>query len=329
MKTTVQKFYGLLLTGLLFTGFAIKAQNNNLVVFSQTGDRFYLILNGMKYNDKPETNVKVTGLASSNYKAKIIFENKHPDLDGTIHIIWEGQPVNNKEFTYAVERKGEKYKLKFIGQTDMNVTNPYAASAVAVPAIQAVPATPENTQVTAVNVPGMSTTVTTTTTSATNGNMGMNVNVNGMNVNITTTGMPDGSMAVTTTTTTTTYNSSSSPATAYNPPPVAAPVEPVIPGGCVAPMNDGDFKSIENAVKAETFEDNKLTVVKQAISGNCVTSHQVRRLMDLFSYEDSKLQLTKYSYDYTFDKNNYYKVNSGFGYSASVDELNNYIKAKK
>src|ERR1700758_2775877 len=65
---------------LLFLGATIlKSQNNNnLIVFSETGDRFYLVLNGLKYNQTPETNVKVTSLNATNYKAKIIFENGHP-----------------------------------------------------------------------------------------------------------------------------------------------------------------------------------------------------------------------------------------------------------
>ena len=35
------------------------AQNGNLVVFSEGGERFTLILNGIKHNNSPETNVKV------------------------------------------------------------------------------------------------------------------------------------------------------------------------------------------------------------------------------------------------------------------------------
>src|SRR5579885_2749609 len=92
---------------------AMHAQNsNNLVVFSETGDRFYLVLNGLKYNQNPETNVKVTNLNATNYKAKIIFEKGNPDLNHNVFLTWEGNPVTNKEFTYAVAKKGEAYKLK-------------------------------------------------------------------------------------------------------------------------------------------------------------------------------------------------------------------------
>lgn len=53
------------------------AQNSsNLIVFSEDGLKFYLILNGIRQNEVPLTNVKVVDLNQPYYSAKIIFEDK-------------------------------------------------------------------------------------------------------------------------------------------------------------------------------------------------------------------------------------------------------------
>ena len=51
--------------------------------------------------------------------------------------------------------------------------------------------------------------------------------------------------------------------------------------------------------------------------------------MNLFSFEDSKLQYAKYAYTYTFDLGNYYKVNDAFTFEMSIEELNEYISKQK
>src|ERR1035437_2059839 len=46
-----------------------------MTIFSEDGDKFYLILNGVKQNPTPQTNVRVDGLASDFYSAKIVFDD--------------------------------------------------------------------------------------------------------------------------------------------------------------------------------------------------------------------------------------------------------------
>src|SRR5205085_6529452 len=45
----------------------------NLTIFSEDGDKFYLILNGEKQNTAPQTNIRVEELPQPYYNAKIIF----------------------------------------------------------------------------------------------------------------------------------------------------------------------------------------------------------------------------------------------------------------
>ena len=46
-----------------------------LLFLQKTHFPFYLILNGVKQNDKPETNVKIVGLNIDRANLKVVFEN--------------------------------------------------------------------------------------------------------------------------------------------------------------------------------------------------------------------------------------------------------------
>ena len=55
---------------------------------------------------------------------------------------------------------------------------------------------------------------------------------------------------------------------------------------------------------------------------------QVKGIMGVFGFEDTKLDFAKYAYERTYDIGNYYKVNDAFSFETSVEELNEYIQAR-
>jgi hypothetical protein len=99
--------------------------------------------------------------------------------------------------------------------------------------------------------------------------------------------------------------------------------------GCPWPMTDLDFKDAKETIASKSFEDSKLSIAKQVTSSNCLFSSEVKEIMDLFSFEASRLEFAKFAYRYTFDVGNYYKVNEAFRFESSIDELNNFIEGKK
>ena len=48
----------------------------HLTIFSEDGDKFFLILNGEAQNDIPQTNLRIEDLNQPYYNAKIQFEDK-------------------------------------------------------------------------------------------------------------------------------------------------------------------------------------------------------------------------------------------------------------
>jgi hypothetical protein len=99
-------------------------------------------------------------------------------------------------------------------------------------------------------------------------------------------------------------------------------------GGCQFPMDDASFSSALSTISNQSFDDKKLTIARQIAAVNCLTSAQVKQIMEEFSFEDNRLNFAKYAYLHTYDPNNYFIVNDAFDFSSSVTELNNYIASQ-
>ena len=189
---------------------------SNFTVFNNNGQTFYVILNGVKQNSLPQTNVVVSGLVNSAYSVKLIFsDGKTADIDKNFFI------DSPSDITTRIVFKKGKGKLQLIsqiptvgastGETVINyrpdnnasfsdgsvgigfIGNSTTTTVVTETTtqqsgngsvnIQATP-TPTNNQVTP----------TPTPSNSSNGNVGINVNVNGQttggNINITNTATP-------------------------------------------------------------------------------------------------------------------------------------------
>ncbi len=92
-------------------------------------------------------------------------------------------------------------------------------------------------------------------------------------------------------------------------------------------MNSRTFDQFRQTLKNEGFDNSRLTIAKQTIGTNYFTAAQVKELVQLFSFDNSKLDLAKFSYRNTVDKNNYFLLNDAFSFSNSKEELARYIQA--
>ncbi|HMX96993.1 MAG TPA: DUF4476 domain-containing protein [Bacteroidia bacterium] len=311
----------------ILCAFFVKAQSSNVILFTENGEKFYAILNGVRQNTSPETNVKVTGLNANFYKLKVIFEDTK---------------LGEKDFNLAFNPGMETtFSIKFNSKKNSYSLRPLSE----VPLAQALPPAPNQTIVVYSEVPApppAATTVThTTTTTTTDGtpmpgdnvnvNIGLNMNETGGGINMNVSG---GTTQTTThtTTTTVTHTTTSEPPAA---PPVAPTPAPVVylpgyngPYGCPVPMAPQDFSDLKQSISSKSFEDSKMTIAKQVLRNNCLFTSQVKELMGLFTFEESKLDFAKYAYDFTYDIGNYFKVNDMFTFESSIDDLNNYINSR-
>ena len=286
---------------------------SSLTIFSEDGDKFYLVLNGQKQNTVAQTNVRIDGLSQPYYQAKILFEDQtKPEISKNIPA---QDPSTNAfaDVTYKIKRtKDGELKIRYFSAT------PVQPNYVAPPDVYVMhygqPAPPANTVT--------QTTVTTTnTTGNPNSNVSVGVNGAGVNMNISVQD-PNAAGNTVTQTTTTSYSTTT---TTDNGGYSNAPQTQYTSKGCQYPMDWGSFKSAKETIAKASFEDTKLSTAKSILSSNCFNTEQVIQICKLFSFEASKLDFAKFAYSKTTDQGNYFKVNNVFDFDASKTELNNYI----
>lgn len=222
---------------LLIGGRAAFAQNSNAIIFTENGEKFTAILNGLRQNEKPETNVKIEGLNANFYKMKVIFDDAALGQKNFNMGIEPGT-----ETTYVIKKNSKnEYVLRTMSMVPIAEAPPTSTgSSVVVYNPSAAPYTGETT------VTQQTTTTTTSGTPAGTGvSMGINMGEAGGNISMNVSGFDDaGTMSTqqTTTVTTTTTSSSMAP-----PPPAPAPAPAYsLPGyngaiGCPYPMDMGDL----------------------------------------------------------------------------------------
>jgi hypothetical protein len=315
-------------------GFA--QQTFNFTVFSMDGDAFTLILNGERMNTTPVTNIKVTDVVQPSNKVRVIFADQNkPPVEKTIY----GEPGMEYSMEVKKNNKGEMV-LRLVSQTSIAQAPPAPANQTVIVWGQPQPAATTTTvveeTVTTTTVGTTTNVGTTSTGTSDNFNMSMNVggvsmdvNVNasenGMNTNM---GVTDGMGGATTTQTSTTVVTTTTSGTTSGTTPVVTS-QPVATSGCVYGMDASSFQSAKNSISSKTFEDSKITTAKQALKSNCMTSAQIKEVMGLFTYEESKLDFAKFAYSYCVDPQNYYLVNDAFGFETSIEELDSYIQSTR
>ncbi len=311
----------LLFAGLLMLNIAAIAQNEmNLVVFSEDGDLFYAYINGVRQNDSPQPNVKITGLTSPNVSLRIEFNDKAlPQLKQNMAL------EMGYEHTAKIKRDMKKQlKLRYFGQAPLNSSvglNTVAYHNSENPVYNVAPeGSNEN-----------STTTTTVTTTQITGYVpppSVNISMNGVGVNMNVSGMdPNGGNVTSVTSTTVTSSSSSVQNNSYNggrhkkyPDPVST--------DCRNTMNASDFSNLKKSVESKPFSDTKMSTARVATKNACLSAAQISEICRLFSMDDDKLAYAKFAYDYCGDKANFYKVGEVFSFSSTNDELNKFLEEK-
>ena len=192
--------------------FSVCSQSN-FTVFNNNGQAFYVILNGIKQNSIPQTNVYVSGLKNGAYSTKLIFaDGKTGDIDKTFYI---DAP---SDITTRILFKKGKGKLQLLSMEPTHGAlqqtgvvyyrqDNYAVYSDAPVTTQTVSSTPPvQSNQTNLQVSGNQQQNTMNTNGQVNGNVNLNMNVGlngGMNTNSSST-------------TTTTTNTSTTQTTSEN-----------------------------------------------------------------------------------------------------------------
>jgi hypothetical protein len=91
-------------------------------------------------------------------------------------------------------------------------------------------------------------------------------------------------------------------------------------------MNSRDFADFKKLINDRTFETTKFDMTKSVIDNNYFSVDQVREILSWFVFENNKLELAKYAFKNTVDRNNYFKLYDIFIFETNVTDLDSYIK---
>jgi len=291
----------------------------HLTIFSEHGDKFFLVLNGERINDVAQTNIRVEDLVQPYYNAKIIFEDNTrneisknflqvTDVDGFF-----------MDVTYKIKRdrnNNKKMRLNFFSMIPV-------IEGFIPPSNMFVRHWGEPAPIVVIQQPSSVGVIQqTTTTTTTNGGINAGVNVGGVGVNISI-NEPffGGNTTITETTTIGTMHGGHS-----NQPIAIQDNNPT----CVnrIPMNPGDFNNALATIRNQGFDETRLRTAKQIAESNCLNTNQIIAICQIFGFEDSKLDFAKFAFEACVEPRNYFKVNNVFGFSSSVDELTDYISRR-
>lgn len=295
----------------------------HLTIFSEDGDKFTLYLNGEQINTEPQVNIRVEDLNQPYYNAKIVFADATKEAVSKNRVTITDPEGTYMDVTYKLKRdknNASKLKLNFFSVTPVEqgyvVPSNVWVRHWGRPEQQVVMVQP------AVAGGTVTQTTTTTTTAGTGTNAVVGVSVNGvgvgMNVNIND-GMSSGTMVSQTTTTTTSSSSGGRDVIVS---------EPAQSGCRNRSMSADNFADALASIKKISFDDTRLSTAKQISKSNCLSSNQIVKICEQFSFEETKLDFAKFAYDRCTDQKNYFNVNNIFSFSTNVDNLTNYISTR-
>ncbi len=92
------------------------------------------------------------------------------------------------------------------------------------------------------------------------------------------------------------------------------------------PMSEEEFSQLLDAISDEFTDSDKLRMLKTAMSGDVlVTVNQIARVMDQFTFDDSKVKAVRVMYSHVVDPQNGYKLLSKVMFSDSKEEIKRII----
>ena len=329
---------------LLLLSSALFAQSN-LSIFNNNGQSFYVVLNGIRQNAKPETNVQVGQIKNGSYAVKVIFaDGKTPDIDKNFMI---DAPY---DITARIIFKKGKGKLQLMGQEPTHgviqeavVYRPTDAATYSDAVVVITP--PVQTSTTIQTTPVQNT--TTIQTTGTGNTTGINMNVNVSETPNTTTQTLNTNTTTTTTTTTGTIpdenvnlnmnlsvggvnvnlnaNQSGNQTNAQHQQVIAQVQQAPLSSraNCTKTMNR--LEAFKAELQDQSFEADRLEALQLELKSTCLTSAQAEQLIDLFTFDENRLEVAKYLSDRLTDRDNAGALAKKLTFDSNKMEYRRYI----
>ncbi|HAH58130.1 MAG TPA: hypothetical protein DCL86_08285 [Bacteroidales bacterium] len=94
-------------------------------------------------------------------------------------------------------------------------------------------------------------------------------------------------------------------------------------------LNPDDFTQIIRTIRKESFNNTKLKLAKQIVQAkHCFTVNQIKEIIVLFDFDETRLELAEFAWEYTLDRENYYQVADAFSFNQTREKLMKFLEKK-
>jgi len=87
-----------------------------------------------------------------------------------------------------------------------------------------------------------------------------------------------------------------------------------------------DMEDLHSRVASRITDSDKEKLMKTAADGRTVNTSQIREMLGWLSFDDTKLDFAKWAYSSISDRQNYWKLEDAFSFSATKDDFNKSIR---
>jgi len=91
-------------------------------------------------------------------------------------------------------------------------------------------------------------------------------------------------------------------------------------------MSNERFSKAMFVLERENFDNTRFTIAKEIVEDNYLSAGQVKQMLQLFTYDVNKLELAKYAYSKTIDKNNYFMLYDVFAMNSYKERLAEFVR---
>ncbi len=96
---------------------------------------------------------------------------------------------------------------------------------------------------------------------------------------------------------------------------------------CLNAVTDDEIFEMKEKIKSESFEDDRLSRAQFLSKDRCFQAHHVVEFMSAMNFEDTRVEIAKFLYSKTENKDDYDVCVDYLVHKSSKDELRAYIDA--
>jgi hypothetical protein len=102
-----------------------------------------------------------------------------------------------------------------------------------------------------------------------------------------------------------------------------------VPVAAVQPVSDDELQEMLRALRKESFDNTRSQLAREMLrsSQKPFLAAQIKQIVSCFDFDPSRLDVARFAYEYTLDREKYFVVNDAFTFANSKEDLLRYVQS--